>query len=391
MAEQQRDEILSPWLPPVVFGVLTLVLFRDFVFSGEMLFGVDTEAMGYMARAFYAEELARGNFPGWNPLLLGGTPFLGSLAGGDSLYPPSLILLLLLEPYRALGWKLVLHVFLAGVGMYGWTRSLGVSRAAGMVAGVGYLVAPFLVTLVYPGHDGKIFVTALAPFLFWAVEGWFSHGTGRAWAGIAVTVALVILTTHFQMAYFLFGGAGAYAIFRTVQRARGTEDGEAGRRASRKAAPAFVLFLAASVTGAGVAAVQLVPALGYITEFSRRTATTTQATPEENRLYGSSWSLHPEEVASLVIPEFVGNNSQGADWTTGTYWGRNPFKLNHEYVGLGVLLLSLPLTGFNTSLVIPIHSTNYWMSFKDEPRFFGSHLPCGFEMIRLEVVARGYK
>ncbi|HSG46598.1 MAG TPA: hypothetical protein VLA43_02170, partial [Longimicrobiales bacterium] len=341
MAEQQRDEIISPWLPPVVFGVLTLVLFRDFVFSGERLFGVDTEAMGYMARAFYAEELARGNFPGWNPLLLGGTPFLGSLAGGDSLYPPSLILLLLLEPYRALGWKLVLHVFLAGVGMYGWTRSLGVSRAAGMVAGVGYLVAPFLVTLVYPGHDGKIFVTALAPFLFWAVEGWFRHGTGRAWAGIAVTVALVILTTHFQMAYFLFGGAGAYAIFRSVQRARGTEDVEAGRRASRRAAPAFVLFLAASVTGAGVAAVQLVPALGYITEFSRRTATTTQATPEENRLYGSSWSLHPEEVASLVIPEFVGNNSQGADWTSGTYWGRNPFKLNHEYVGLGVLLLAL--------------------------------------------------
>lgn len=342
MAEKRTDELLPSWLPPVVFGVLTLVLFREFVFSSEMLFGVDTDAMGYMARAFFADELGRGNFPGWNPLLLGGTPFLESLAGGDSLYPPSVLLLLVMEPYRALGWKLVIHVFLAGLGMYGWTRSLGTSRAGGMVAGVGYLVAPFMVTLVYPGHDGKLFVTALAPFLFWAVEAWFASGSGKAWAAMAFTVAMVILTTHFQMAYFLFGAVGAYAIFRTVQRAREGKDGEvAPPRGVRRAAPTFLLFLAASVTGAGAAGVQLLPAVGYITDFSRRTATTTQATPEENRAYASSWSLHPEEVAALVIPEFVGNNAGGSPWTTGTYWGRNPFKLNHEYAGLAMLLLAL--------------------------------------------------
>jgi hypothetical protein len=332
-----EPEVIPGWLPPVVFGVLTLFLFRDFVFSGRMLYGSDTEAMGYMARHFLAEELARGNFPGWNPLLLGGTPFLASLAGGDSLYPPSLLLLLLMEPYRALGWKLVLHVFLAGVGMYGWTRCLGVSRIGAMVAGTGYLVAPFMVTLVYPGHDGKLFVTALTPILFWAVERWFSGGSGRAWAAVAGTVALVILTTHFQMAYFLFGAVGAYALFRTVQGVRGGQEPGRGRRAWT----GFGLFLAASVTGAAVAGVQLYPAVTYITEFSRRTATTTQASPEENRAYGASWSLHPEEAMSLAVPEFVGNNSNGAPWAAGTYWGRNPFKLNHEYVGVAILLLAL--------------------------------------------------
>ena len=72
MSDETRDEILPSWLPLAVFAAVTLVLFRDFVFSGAMLVGVDTEAMGYMARAFYAEELSRGNFPGWTPLLLGG-------------------------------------------------------------------------------------------------------------------------------------------------------------------------------------------------------------------------------------------------------------------------------------------------------------------------------
>ena len=349
---------IPAWLPPTLFAALTLILFRDFVFSREMLFGSDTEAMGYMARLFYARELAAGNFPGWNPLLLGGTPFLASLAGGDSLYPPSVLLLLIMEPYRALGWKLVLHVFLAGLGMYGFSRSLGASRAGATVAGTAFLVAPFLVTLVWPGHDGKLFVTALAPFLFWGIEAWFRQGRGTAWAGIAAVVALVTLTTHFQMAYFLFGAAGVYAIALTVGALRrgraGTEPRPAepvgtnpptsetgkGRRPSAPLVR-FALFLAASVTGVAAAGVQFLPAAEYITEFSRRTATTTGAAPEENRVYASSWSMHPEEAMSLVVPEFVGSSTNGADWTTGTYWGRNAFKLNHEYIGLGALLLAL--------------------------------------------------
>jgi hypothetical protein len=76
-------------------------------------------------------------------------------------------------------------------------------------------------------------------------------------------------------------------------------------------------------------------------EFSRRTTTTVDATPQENRAYSSSWSLHPEEAASLVVPEFVGNSAGGAEWSTQTYWGRNVFKLNHEYGGLVVLLLAV--------------------------------------------------
>ena len=51
--------------------------------------------------------------------------------------------------------------------------------------------------------------------------------------------------------------------------------------------------------------------------------------------------MNPEEVASLVVPEFAGNLAGGGiSWATGTYWGRNGFKDNHEYAGLIVLLLA---------------------------------------------------
>ena len=333
-ATGKADKTLPAWLPWGLYGTLSLLLFGAFVFSSQMLFGSDTMGLGYMARQFYAGAVRSGDFPLWSPNLLGGVPFLEAISGGDSLYPTAL-LLFVMAPYRALGWKLVLHVFLAGVFMHGWTRSLGATRPAALVAGTGYLLAPFMVTLVFPGNDGKLFVTALTPLLFWAMESTFHRKGLLPHAGVAGVVALVILTTQFQMAYFLFGAAGLYYAFRCVQ-----EAGVQRRLGWTPAFGRFGIFLAASVLGAAIAGVQLMPAVTYATEFSRRTATTTAATPEANKEYASQWSLHPEEVAALVVPEFVGNSAGGSAWTTNTYWGRNFFKLQSEYVGLVVLLLA---------------------------------------------------
>ena len=351
------------WLPAALFVGLTALLFRRFLLSDQMLFGGDTLGLGYLVRAFYAEALASGTFPRWAPLLLGGTPFLEALSGGDSLYPPSLLLLLLLEPYRALGWKLVVHYAAAGFFMFGWARSLGASRAGALLGGTAYLLAPYFVSLVHPGHDGKIFVTALAPLLFWAVERHFSRASLGTFAGIALVIGLVISTTHFQMAYFLFGAVGLYAIFRAVTIWRGVEgpthtmavprpeaSGGAGpsatatdgdsRARTRIAALRFAGFLGAAVAGGALAAGQLVPAVEYVTEYSRRVQTTREAAGETGVAWSSSWSLHPEETLALVLPEFAGNNAGGADWAEGTYWGRNVTRDNHPSAGLVVLLLA---------------------------------------------------
>ena len=325
------------WVPPVLYGAVTLFLFREFVFSRDMLYGSDTLALGYMVREFYANAVSGGNFPLWNPIILGGTPFVESLAGGDSLYPPSALLLFLMDPYRALGWKLVLHVFLAGIFMYGWIRCLGLSKPSALLAGLAYGLAPFMVSLVLGGQDGKIFLVALTPLLFWVTESFLVRGGMKSIALVSLVVGAIMLTTHFQMAYFLFGGVGAYVVFRTVLMWRAGAAEDNGRRV---AVTRFVVFVAAALLGAGVAAVQFVPAASYVVDHSRRTATTTEANAEESRAYASSWSLHPEEVVALAVPEFVGVSSANADWARGTYWGRNPFKANHEYVGLVALLLA---------------------------------------------------
>ena len=84
---------------------------------------------------------------------------------------------------------------------------------------------------------------------------------------MSLVIGLIILTTHFQQAYFLFGAVGVYALVRVLLLWKGGLPGSvAGAR--------FGLFLAFSVAGAGAGAIQLLPAVEYVTEFSRRTATT---------------------------------------------------------------------------------------------------------------------
>ncbi|HSG47302.1 MAG TPA: hypothetical protein VLA43_05715, partial [Longimicrobiales bacterium] len=248
-----------------------------------------------------------------------------------------------------------LHVLAAGFFMFGWLRVLGGSRPAALVAGVGYMLAPMLVSFVAPGHDGKLFVTALAPLLFLVVERHFVRPSARGVGEIGLVVALVLLTTHFQMAYFLFGAVGLYAFFRAAQVARGggepdeaiqapegaVEAAEAtSRRRLGSAGLRFALFLAASVAGAAAAGVQFIPAASYVTEYSRRDQTTREEAGEVGRDWSSSWSLHPEEAMSLLIPQFAGNNAGGAAWAQRTYWGRNGWKDNIETAGILLLLLS---------------------------------------------------
>ena len=339
MARSERNPVpIQWWFPGGLFLLATVILFGEFIFSDQMLYGEDILALGYMGRDFFAERLSVGDFPLWAPRLLGGVPTLESISAADGVYPTSL-LYFVMDSYRAVGWRMVLHVLAGGFFMYGWARSLGLTRAAATIGGLAWLMAPVMVTLVLPGNDGKLMVAALTPLVFWATEAVLRSPSGRTIAGMAGAVALVSLVTQFQTAYFLFGSAGAYAVFRAVQLWRSTDS--AGRPGAKRALLPFGVFLGAALLGGGIAAFQVLPAATYVGESSRRTATTVEATPEERIAYSSSWSFHPEEVMSLVVPEFVGNSNADAEWARGTYWGRNAMKLNHEYLGVSVLVLAL--------------------------------------------------
>jgi len=327
------DESWLPrWGPFVIFGLLTAILFREFIISRGMLFGTDVIALGYFARHWYAEMIRQAHtFPLWNPYLYAGLPFVDAMHG-DIFYPTT-VLKFFMPVHRAMGWKIVIHVFLAGSVTYGWLRHLRVSRPIATFGGVSYMLAPVLISLIYPGHDGRLFVTALTPLALWVTD--WSLTRGRLWrfTVVAFVVALLIYTPHQQLAYFATWAVAALAGFRLLQIKReGAATAVVGRR--------FAALALAGLIGAfAMGAAQLWTPLRYLAKYSQRVEKTTGAEAERGYAYSTSWSLHPEEAFSLVIPEFAGVNIQRGGERVDTYWGRNAFRLNHVYAGLLPLLL----------------------------------------------------
>jgi len=320
------------WLVPVIYAVATVLLFREFFFDGGWLLGQDTYALSYFARDFYTTFVREaGRFPLWQPYLFGGMPFVDGMHG-DIFYPPSLALFWL-DARAMWGVKMVLHVFAAGIFAYLWLRTIGLRRGPALFGGLVYMMGADLVSLVFPGGDGKLFVSALAPLVFLLAERAIRSGRLADFAFFGLGISLVVFTSHMQLAYFLVWGVSLWFFFRLWQM-RGAE-GARGRIAGR-----LGLFAAAGVLGVCAAAVQFLPPLQYLREWSHRVDRTIQAEAGGGYEWSTSYSLHPEEIVSLVVPEFVGSGVPSESGENAPYWGRNPLKYNSEYAGLVPLVLA---------------------------------------------------
>ena len=331
VAGGEAGATIPVWLPPVAYALVVVLLFHEFFFRGGLLLGEDTYALSYFARDFYTTYVhEQGRFPLWNPLIFGGMPFVEGMHG-DIFYPPSLALFFL-EPRTFWGWKMVLHIYAAGLFTYLWLRGIGLSRGPAFFGGLVYMMGADLVSLIAPGGDGKLFVSALAPLMFWLTERCVRGRRFADFALFSLGLALVVFTSHMQLAYFTVWGVSLYFLFRLWQVWRA---GRSGTTSARM----LLLYTMAGVLGVAAAAVQFLPPLGYLREHSQRAGRTLEADAESAYLYSSQYSLHAEEVVSLAVPEFAGDNIQTETRDRNRYWGRNPFKINSEYAGLVPLLL----------------------------------------------------
>lgn len=302
------------WIVIGLLGVIVITLFSGFIFSDKMLSGTDMVPMGYMMRKVVADYWkANGTIPLWDPYILAGLPVVDAMHG-DLFYPVS-IFYVLMPLHKALGYKIILHVWVAGIAMYFLLKTLGLRRRACLVGAVGYMVAPYFLSLIYAGHDAKMFVTALFPLCVMLLERLIRKVRLLESALFGASIGLLLLAAHPQMAYFAAWGLGLYFILNIPRII-----------AKRTVVKAVALLMLAIVLGAGIGCIQFLPTYNYTTNFSPRTGGVTLE-------FASSWSLHPEEIVSLLYPSFAGYLDD--------YWGRNFFKLNAESPGPLVFILAL--------------------------------------------------
>ena len=327
-----RRYISRPWFAPALFALVALVYFWEFPLSGKIIFGHDVGLDFHRGKAPVAEKLRDLVPPAWSPIM-GGYPVSEEIRHK---FFPTYLIELFTTHQRTVGWRYILVVFAAGYGMFLYLRQVGVHRWAALWGGLAFLSAPTFLSFPFAGHYAKMSVIALFPFLLLCVERGMDGGRQAlgSWAALPVLIAIGIFTPHLQMMQYALLGTGAYTIYKLVHlRLRGLTFPRLAERAG--------LFAAAAALGLGLAAEGVYPPYLHVKTESKRAAVHdgTGRTPEEQLAHARSWSLHPEEIASLVVPEFGGFDDPTDK--RNRYWGRNPMKLNSEYFGILVLLLAL--------------------------------------------------
>lgn len=324
----KRSWVDSPFYVPTFFGIMTLgllILFGDFLFSGQMLYGSDFVEAGFYHRSLLVDHFKEFNrMPQWDPHEFGGMPYVDAFHG-DTFYPLS-VLKFFIPLYYHFGLCLVLHIYLAGIFMFLTAREFGLGQTASLFSGASYMFAAYLISLVASGHDGNIYVASLFPLIMLFLHRSFNIKPFFNFTLLGLILGIIFLSPHPRMSYFTLWAVALYTLYRLALAFIQT------RNIKNLFKPATLVAYAVAIAFL-FSAIQFYPGYIYASQFSVRTK------KQDNWRWATSWSLHEEDVVSQLIPEFSGFTSKTDQ--ANNYWGRNAFKDSTETVGIVPLFLGL--------------------------------------------------
>ena len=152
-----------------------------------------------------------GRLPTWRPQIMGGVPILGNPSYLVA-YPPYLLALILPAPW-ALNAVFALHLGLAGMGMYAYTKlRLGFSGLSAFSSGVAYMLAPKMLAHVSGGQLDIVIAIAWLPWVLLALDRALD-GLSLIWGWLAGFLFGLSFVAHPPTAFITFIVLVAYALY----------------------------------------------------------------------------------------------------------------------------------------------------------------------------------
>lgn len=319
----ERDDVATPrfaslW-SALVYAFATLWLGAP-ALTGQFLINIrsDQYLAGYAFREFAAHALrTTGSFPMWNSYIYGGLPYVAAMHG--DIFYPTFLLRMIMPTDVAMTVGFMLHIFLAGLFTYYFLRAWGLGFYPALIGGLVYMMGGPIASYVSPGHDGKLFVSALTPLALWMLIRGVRDGRLYAYGVFALTVGLAVLSPHPQLLQYMLLLSGVFALFLAFF---------ANERGSALPRPTGIARLgmsaAAVAVGMLMGAVQYLPVMEYVPWSPRAGG--------KGYDYATTYSFPLEELINTYVPQFSG--------ILDAYWGRNGIHLHSEYLGASVLVLA---------------------------------------------------
>ncbi len=314
-------------------GLLVIISLSaaDGLLSNVVPYERDTSVFYFPLMSWVGQQLRSGVFPLWTPQFFGGYPIFADGEIGLA-YPPALLALLTLPPERAFIALRVLHLTLAGAGMFVLARTWRLPYPSAVLAGLVFALGNFLQAQIH--HENIVRTASWLPLILACIEKGLQADVWPArlrWTALAaICLGLAGLSLHSQVLAIELLILAGYGAFRWVVGPLGAS--VAAGDLARGTWPRWVtrLLAVASVCvpvvlfGLGLAAVQLIP-LVELASFSARG----NGIPYDQ---AAAYSVTPYGLLQLVFPYFF-RGEGNLQWGLWTHWE------SYIYVGLAPLVL----------------------------------------------------
>ncbi|MBI1882315.1 MAG: hypothetical protein HYR94_29435, partial [Chloroflexi bacterium] len=271
----------------------------------------------YVWKKFIRESIAARQLPLWNPYILSGQPFLAN-GQHSALYPFSLIFYIL-PLDKAYGWFTVSQLWLAGLGMYVFLRTLRVTRLGALSGGLAYSLSAFFIvsvvfTMIIAGATWLPLILAVIEIIIRKQEekGRLGYSPIPYVAAGALILGAQTLAGHVEITYYVLLVSSYYALGRLLILWR------------RQATARFALRLAGwllvmVLLGLGLGLAQLGPLYEVVTQNFRDSSVTLAQV--------RGWALPLRRLITFVVPDFFGNPAHHGYFDVVT-WRWQPLGLN---------------------------------------------------------------
>lgn len=301
----------------IIFALLLVIFFNEFIFDSTKLMLNSDQLNGLGSRYLRAESI---DLSQWDDSRLGGVPTIDAFFADA--YHPLVFMQMVMDAGRAVGFKFIITIWIAFVSAFLLFTYITKKWQSGALLATLFALNPQFFSHIYGGHDGKMMVMSIAPLGIWATFKITREAklSGVFW--LSISIIWMLLSGHIQMSYFFLWGLLLFSLYENFVVSKNLE---MKYKIIRQVYIGLALLIALMVSST-----QVFPPYSYTTEYSVR-GSDAQTTIG----HASSWSLHPEEIASIAIPGFLDTDVKQER----KYWGHNSFKLNHDTAG--VLLLTL--------------------------------------------------
>jgi len=312
-----RKAYFTEVLTAIGLLLLPVVFFPELFFGGQVLTRMDLTWIQYPLRVFAGQSWLSGNWPLWNPYVLGGFPMLAEGLVGV-LHPLNLFFVLPIPSSLALTCFVLIHLGLAAVFTYALGRSLRMTRSGATVAALSFAFGGFLTAQITNVciMTGIIWVPLILLLMMRAVDR-----RSIPWAALgSLALALQVLDSQPQVVFYTILLVAGYAIYHAAFQARH------GDRGTNLLWPVLMAGFVV-IAGIGLAALQVLPTVELWQQSVRSSGVSyAQITLQ---------SMHPLQLLELLIPNVYGNPMLG-------YKGLESFDELYAYMGLLPLLLCVP-------------------------------------------------